>query len=241
MNNNVLISPSERKEKTLRNRKLVTKFLRDEIFTDTEVLSKVLGFEHSTSVNKILKAMVRDGLLIEHKHGRKSIWGINKNGLIFSYDENEEIADQFSTFRASKFNVLTFEHRKQMQLLRVHLIENGWSNWTTPRIVKGQSCPDAIAQDPSGHLVAFEFERTLKAASRYTSILKSHLEAISHKRYKKVVYISPDIPLVRRVERMFMRLIDQPMVVLNNTVTLSEVSFRALFEFSDINKFLSGN
>ena len=57
MKDNVMMSPSERKERTLKNRKIVTKFLRDEIFTDTEVLADLLELEQARSANKILKAM----------------------------------------------------------------------------------------------------------------------------------------------------------------------------------------
>ncbi|MEZ8046774.1 hypothetical protein AB6C46_23205 [Vibrio sp. 10N.237.312.C02] len=239
MKNNEMLSPGQRKERTRQNRKFVTKFLRDEIFTDTEVLADLLGFEQPRNANKVLKAMARDELLIEHKHGRKSIWGINKNGLLFSYDDHEDIPEWFTVFRPSKFNVLTFEHRKQMQLIRVHLVRNGWRDWTTPKPVKGQSCPDAIALSPEGEMVAFEFERTLKASSRYDAILKNHLESISARRYKKVFYLSPNPALVRRVERMFLKYIDQSVVVANNAVTLSEGTIRTLFDFISIENFIS--
>ncbi len=239
MKNNVMLSPGQRKERTRENRKLVTKFLRDEIFTDTEVLAGLLGFEQSRNANKVLKAMARDELLIEHKHGRKSIWGINKTGLLFAYDDHEDIPDRFTVFRSSKFNALTFEHRKQMQLIRIKLVREGWREWTIPKPVKGQSCPDAIAISPEGEKVAFEFERTLKASSRYDAILKNHLEAISKRRYQRVLYLSPNPALVRRVERMFFKYANQSMVIAKNTVTLSEATIRTLFEFASIEDFYS--
>lgn len=239
MNNNDLLSPRERKERTLKNRKLVTQFLRDEIFTDTEILSHVLNFEQSRSANKMLKAMARDGLIIEHKVGRKSIWGISQHGLLFSYGEHEEIPERFTVFRPSKFNALTFEHRKQLQRIRLHLVSHGWRNYQTPKPVKGQSCPDAIAVSPDGETVAFEFERTLKASSRYDSILKNHLEAISAKRYTRVYYLSPNEALVRRVERMFLKYTDNTVVVANNTVTLSGATLQTLFKFFSVDSFLA--
>ncbi|MDA0146716.1 hypothetical protein OCT63_21115 [Vibrio sp. RW] len=239
MKNNVMLSPGQRKERTRKNRKLVTNFLRDEIFTDTEVLADLLEFEQARNANKVLKAMARDELLIEHKHGRKSIWGINKTGLLFSYDDHEDIPDRFTVFRPSKFNALTFEHRKQMQLIRIKLVREGWREWTTPKPVKGQSCPDAIAISPKGERVAFEFERTLKASSRYDAILKNHLEAISERRYQRVFYLSPNFALVRRVERMFLKCTNKSMVIAKNTVTLSEATIRALFEFTSIEDFYS--
>lgn len=239
MKNNLLTSPDERKARTQRNREMITRFLRDEIFTDTEVLTEVLGFRHSNSVNKILEAMVRDDLLIKYRNGRKCLWGINKNGFVFSYNKSEEIPENFKTFRPSKFNPVTFEHRKQMQLLRIYLIESaGWSNWCSPRPVKGCSCPDAIAMSPKhgGKLVAIEFEKTLKASIRYTAILKAHLEAILSKRYSSVLYVSPNPALLRRVERMFLHLVDKPMLIAEKTVMLSNDSLHALFEFKTIDE-----
>jgi hypothetical protein len=240
MKDNVMMSPSERKERTLKNRKIVTKYLRDEIFTDTEVLADLLELEQARSANKILKAMARDGLLIEHKHGRKSVWGINKDGLLFSFDEHEEIPDRFTLFRPSKFNILTFEHKKQMQLLRNHSTRSGWVNWMIPKPEKNKSCPDSIAVSPGGETIAFEFERTIKSSVRYKTILARHINAVGEGRYSRVLYLSQSEPILKRLKRMFINLIGEELKELKReNKRCSEQEVKSIFTFITLEQ-LSG-
>ncbi|TVO32105.1 hypothetical protein [Vibrio algivorus] len=233
------MTPQERAMRALDNRLAITRFLRDEIFTDSEVLAQVLGLSHVSSVNKILNSMASAGLLIKHRlPSKKLIWGITASGALFSYQEEEDAPVDFKTFRASKFNALTFEHKKALQKIRLQTQKIGWENWQTFPIVSGRKSPDGLVLWPEKGLVAIEYEKTIKASKRYDGIIRAHLEAIVAKRYKKVFYVCPNESITGHVKRIFTKQVGRSFVVQGRSMVLTENAFLSIFRFYSLEHFL---
>ncbi|TVO31583.1 hypothetical protein FOF44_17935, partial [Vibrio algivorus] len=173
------MTPAERREKSHDNRLIITRFLRDEIFSDSEVLAQLLGLSHTSSVNKILNSMTEAGFLIKHRlPSKKIIWGISACGALFSYENADDAPVDFKTFRASKFNALTFEHKKALQKIRLKAQRMGLEDWQTLPIVSGRKSPDGLVLWPEKGLIAIEYEKTIKASKRYEGIIRAHLESV---------------------------------------------------------------
>ncbi|ELR64404.1 putative mobilization protein mobC [Photobacterium marinum] len=215
----------------------ILQFLRDERFTDVEVISKLIDVGHLTSVRNTLKAMQKEDLVVSHKVGRKVVWGVTIHGVMMSYQDGETIPENVYAFRPSKFNELTFEHKKAMQLCRIAALKNGWCDWVLARIEKGVKVPDAIALNSEGERVAVEYERTVKTPKRYTAIFISHLESIKARRYKKVTYICPTEAVRKRVESQFLRLVDKPVQITGGVVTVNSELMNQIFSFKLLESF----
>lgn len=233
------MTPQERAERALDNRLTIARFLRDEIFSDSEILAQLVGLSHPSSVNKILNSMTEAGFLIKHRlPTKKIIWGISASGALFSYENADDAPVDFKTFRASKFNVLTFEHKKALQKIRLQTQKIGWENWQTLPIVSGRKSPDGLVLWPEKGVVAIEYEKTIKASKRYDGIIRAHLESVVAKRYKKILYICPNEAITGHVKRILTKQVGRSFVVQGRTMILTENAFLSIFRFYSLDHFL---
>lgn len=185
----------ERSKKVEMNRRLVLRFLRDEIWTTTEVLGPVVGFKKRETINKTLIHMEQDKLIQKHTlpiAGRHAItvWGITPHGLALSWDEHEEYEDR-PHFEPSRLNLSRVPHQLNLQKIRLALEKAGWSEWVRGERLgfKPKIRPDAIATRPDGLRVAIEVELVIKTRRRYQVIIRDHLMQIRKGEWQAVLYL----------------------------------------------------
>ena len=204
-------SPHLRAERVVEKRELVLRWLREELWSTSEILGDVMQLKNRSGVHRTLAAMEHDNLLRRAQlplFGRQTatLWGITPHGVAAAYDISEAV-DSYRYFEPSRVSFTMFRHQIDLQLLRIKAERFGWKKWipgtrlqsTSPSAAKR---PDAIAADSTGVIVAIEVERTLKSHKRYVTILSSYLQAIKRGEFARVDYVSPDALTSTRVERL---------------------------------------
>lgn len=200
--NTLITDPKERTKRSQQKREAVLKFLRDEVWSTSEIIAEVMGVKTRQAVNKLLLTLMHEEKVkratIDVGAGRGiTLWGLTTHGLAFSFDEDEEIKD-IPVFEPSRVAVSTLPHRLDIQKARLKALANGWKDWTPcdrGEFIKThgvQHRPDALAVNPEGELVAIEVERTIKTRSRYQQVIASHLKAMSDGKWAHVYYITPE-------------------------------------------------
>ncbi|MET0014365.1 MAG: MobC family replication-relaxation protein [Sedimenticola sp.] len=206
-----LLSPTKRRYAIIRKRRIILRTLRDEIWTTIEIIALWIDRSHETT-RTTLKQMQRDGLVkccaINTGYGRKIVvWGLTRHGYAMSFNEDEEMVDG-RIMEPSKIRPTTLNHRLDIQKMRIRMQRIGYRDWQADYAFKntkqlGDKWPDALATNSEGKRVAFEIERTIKSVKRYREIMIAHLVAMKNGVYDKVIYLSPDPKITRRVEKIF--------------------------------------
>ncbi len=205
-----LLTAGERRLRRAERQHQVLRFLREEIWSSTELLGKVMSIKTPQGVHKALVSIEKEGLIsrmpvsICGRHAL-SIWGITPQGQALAFDlESEDPISAY--FEPSRLSLSGMDHHLDVQRTRLQAFYAGWGDWL-PGSRLGRSTPkskrpDAIARDPSGVMVAFEIERTIKTNKRYEAILSHYLQKIKSGDYGYVQYLSPTADFSRRLERV---------------------------------------
>lgn len=234
--------PKERAARSLENRTAVLRFLRDERFSDSATLAKLLSLKSASTARRLLNGMVKEQLLSRNEfpaYGRKPfvIWGITAHGLAMAFDSTESMPQNLYPFRPSKFNPLTFAHKHGLQCCRIAALKAGWSDWRLASAnQKGHKSADAVSFDGT-QWVAIEFERTVKARKRYIDVVRYHLEAVRKQQYRKIIYVSPDSAIRDRVQRFIFELAGREVALTGGSALLSKEILDQLFSFQTLDEF----
>lgn len=194
---------------------LVLQFLREEMWSSTNVLSQLLGVAYSTT-HQLLKRMVEAKLIksaamfIPGTRGatRIVLHGITNHGLAMSYplDAEYEIG---KVWEPSKTSPLFVPHQVGLQEIRLRAEATGWSSWTPARLLTRQNLPklpDAEAVGPNSERVAIEFERNIKSIRRYEVVIGSHIWVVKQgSRWQRIDYLCPTADFAMRLARTFSR------------------------------------
>jgi len=182
------------------------RFLRDEKWSNARNLAFVIGVTYTAAYKTLRKlenrGFIRSCYIPELK---MKIWGITQMGLLYSWNDTEDIQSR-PVFEASKIKPVMMQHHLDLQVARFHAETEGWSNWVPGNLLpKGiQKRPDAVVQSSvDKKIVAIELERTIKTKKRYEAIFSIYLQAIKRGDYHSVHYLCPDQEFARRLRRMF--------------------------------------
>ena len=195
-------------------RELVLRFLRDEIWTCTEVVGLLLGVTYPAA-HLLMKRLAAGGhtqfraMFVPGTRGAKRVvlHGITAQGLAFAWGADEEIEAR-NPWEPSKTNALFVNHQIEAQLARLRAEQLGWSNWQPARVLMKQGLmkiPDAQAVDAEGTRVAVEIEREIKTGKRYETIIGAYVASMKSTdlRWQRVDYLCPDADFAARLARAF--------------------------------------
>lgn len=206
----------ERSRRAQEKKTEVLRFLRDEIWTMTDVISKLLGIGYPASL-ALLKRMKEEGLInseerfiqINQRVRRAILYGITSKGLAYAWHLDEE-PESRNPWEPSKTNVLFVPHQIETQLTRLKALSAGWSEWSPSRCLMGlglPKIPDAEAVSPEGSHVAIEIEREIKSDKRYQAIIGAYISQFKKDgRWERIDYVCPSEDFAQRLVRIFIRL-----------------------------------
>jgi len=221
-----LLPPEQRKQKQEANQRKVLRFLRDEIWSETEVLHRLLGYRAKTRTNRTLEKMLFEGCLKQHEMTiyRKAtfvLWGLTDHGLALAFDDDEAFEER-SLFYPSRVALPLIPHQLEMQSIRLQT-ENAIDCQWIPGQCMGskkeqEKKPDALLRFQN-QSIAIEVERTVKSTKRYIDVLKYHLLARKQGRWSHIVYLSEKENIRDRIEAAFRRIesVEHQGVLLNVT------------------------
>ncbi len=196
-----LLPSAQRAARAVEKRKLILRFLREEIWADTANIGELLQVKPA-AVSRTLQRLSEQGLVRSHQipitGGNLTLHGITTHGQAMATEEGESVCEK--VFSPSRVSSVYARHTLDIQLLRIGAERAGWHHWVNAdRVEKwpaGQARPDAFVQDLLGRRVAVECERTIKSPKRYCDILNAWLQGIRRGEVNRVVWVSPD-PRVR--------------------------------------------
>lgn len=212
----LMADPAQRAARALEKRRLVLRFLRDEIWTSTEIVGLMLGISYPAA-HTLLKVMDRDGLttsselFVRSKRGaqRAVLHGITSQGLAYAWDL-AEIQESRHPWEPSKINPLFVPHNIETQRARLRATHRGWHKWRPARSLMGiglPKLPDGEVVDPSGLKIAVEIEREIKTDKRYEAVIGAYVAQMKKdERWDRVDYLCPDVEFAARLARVFGRL-----------------------------------
>lgn len=190
------------------NKQKVLQFLRQEKYSTSSILMKLLQLEYRSSICKVLRKMMAENLVKKHKWtGTIILWGITSNGLHHASDFQEQIMD-WSYFEPSKIKDITLRHQLDVQQVHAACILKN-INFTVGRLLGSREAQDKIPDgvfDIYNKKIALEVERHIKSKRRYDAILYDYLKAIDSSKYNHVLYVSPDEKTRDRVKKAFFSL-----------------------------------
>ncbi len=212
----LITNPAKRVARALEKRRLVLRFLRDEIWTSADIVGMLLGISYPAA-HILLKVMERDGLttssemFVRSKRGaqRAVLHGITAQGLAYAWDMTE-VQESRHPWEPSKTNPLFVPHNIETQRARLRATHKGWHTWRPARALMGlglPKLPDGEVVDPSGLKVAVEIEREIKTDKRYEAVIGAYVAQMKKdERWDRVDYLCPDVEFAARLARVFGRL-----------------------------------
>jgi|GEM_PF-362215 len=212
----LIADPSLRLARASEKRRLVLRFLRDEIWTCTEIVGQLLGITYPAA-HSLLKAMRRDRLTVSSEvfiAGRRGVQrtllhGITAQGLAYAWDI-DEVPEPRNPWEPSKTNALFVPHNIETQRARLRAEKLGCHSWRPARSLmrlKLPKLPDGEMVDKDGLRVAVEIEREIKTDKRYESVIGAYVAQMkSDGRWERVDYLCPDADFAARLARVFGRL-----------------------------------
>ena len=199
-------SYEERQSRIQHKKKIILKYLRDETWSNSYNLARVLCVT-DTAIYKTLAKLERQKLLKSYyvEDLKFKIWGITQMGLLYSWNENEVMESRYS-FEISKVKPVMIQHHLDLQRARFKAEATGWKNWLPGnQLPKGiTKRPDAVAEAYVNKKIAIELERTIKTKKRYEVIFSIYLQAIKRGEYHSIHYVCPDADFAARMKRMFL-------------------------------------
>ena len=237
----LLADPQARLKRARAKRSQVLHFLRDEIWTVTEIVATLLGVGYPAA-HAVLKAMQRDGLLASQAAfvaagggvRRVVLHGITAQGLAFAWDL-DEAQEARSPWEPSKTSALFVPHQIETQRARLRADAAGWHGWTPARSLMRldlPKLPDAEAISSDGEPVAIEIEREIKTDKRYEAIIGAYITQIKRDgRWSRVDYLCADADFAARLARIFGRLHQLRFEVRGRAAKVAEVQQSHLDRF----------
>ena len=211
--NQLIASRQARLQRNQEKMATVIQFLKEEAYSDIKNLMLLLGYQKRQPLDRLLSKLIHLGYLHKHEFefqtGKVSIWGITDLGITQNI---KSINEDFRPFEPHRVKFPTLEHKLMNQKVQVYLQQNGWSDWHNAdqysfrHRYDVEHRPDAIMTTPNGFTIAIETERTLKNASRYRSIFKSHILAKQKGYWSAVFYIVPNENMKPLLEKRFDRI-----------------------------------
>lgn len=237
-----LLPIGERKARQADKKVRLLRFLREELWSTSEILGEVMGLHSRQGAWKTLKQYEAEEILRCYESkvlgGKVSLWGITAHGQALAFDPTSETPSRYY-FEPSKVSEITLRHSLDVQRLRISAEANGWTGWrngqTLGTVGKGMNRPDAIAFDPIGLRVALECERTIKTPKRYCVILASYLQALKRGEFSRVVWICPTPDLAVRLEKIICGI--QSVVVNGQRVSIDPTRHHVNLRFEDCVSF----
>lgn len=201
---------------------LVLRFLRDETWSSSSVLTALLGGSPALT-SKTMAQLERQGHVVRHQLEplRQMLWGITPHGLAHAWKGSEQMQAR-GHFEPSKVSPLAVPHHLDVQHARLKAQRFGWSDWMPEALLpRGLAKrPDAVVLAPDGRRVAVEIERHVKTVKRYEAVFSAYLQAIRRGEYDEIHYIVPDRKFAERLRRVFGLVTSVP--VLGERVQLTE-------------------
>ncbi|EJG1861742.1 TPA: mobilization protein [Vibrio parahaemolyticus] len=208
----LITSKAERYQRNYEKMATVIQFLKEESYTNFEVLMLLLEYKDKNPLYRLLNKLVALGYIQKHEFefqtGKISIWGITDLGLAQNI---QDINEDFRAFDPYRVKFSTLEHKLMNQKAQIYLQRNGWTNWRNAdqysfrKQYDVEHRPDAIITMPNGFTIAIETERTLKTVSRYRAILKSHVLAQKKNYWSAVFYVVPNDDIRQLLNKRFDR------------------------------------
>lgn len=205
MNDALKMTPAERAQRAADKRRVLLRFLRDEVYTTTPIAALLLGLSERQA-RRTVAGMERDGLLrterVEIAPGYAyMLHGITAHGQAHAFNiDTEQPSPRY--FGDRRVSPMFLPHGLTLQRLRVQAERAGWRDWTPGDRLAGfdnDARPDAVATDTQGVLWCVECELTVKTTKRYQSVLFSRLRSIKEGRYARVVWICKDADTAKRL------------------------------------------
>ena len=214
-----LLTFEQRLERVELKKRLLLRFLAQEIFTSAEIAGVIMGLQTRQAVHKTLTQFEKENLIRRETITlsdltKKTIWGITSNGLGWSIDpENNEVAKN-RAFELSRVSGGVLQHTLDIQKIRILAERAGWIEWQAgdkmSKWQKNIKRPDAVARDNDGRLTAIEVERSFKSPKRYQAILAEYLQLIKVGTINRVVWVSPDEAFVARLKNIITSITEVP-------------------------------
>ncbi|CAH1562909.1 MobC family replication-relaxation protein [Vibrio jasicida] len=211
--NQLIASKQARLQRNQEKMATVIQFLKHETYTDLNNFMLLLNYRDRAPLDRLLNKLIHLGYLHKHEFefqtGKVSIWGITDLGITQNI---KSINEDFRPFEPHRVKFPTLEHKLMNQKVQIYLQQNGWSDWHNAdqysfrHRYDVEHRPDAIMTTPNGFTIAIETERTLKNASRYRSIFKSHILAKQKGYWSAVFYIVPNENMKPLLEKRFDRI-----------------------------------
>ncbi len=210
----IIADHAQRFARAAEKRRLILRFLREELYTSPEVISELLGVE-ARAARATVAALERDGLVKRHPiqlgDGLSRFWviGITPRGQSMAFDpeKNENVIER--SFEPARFSLVSLKHTLAVQRARIQAVNTGkvkqWVNGDRLAAVKkGVKKPDAVCLTITGQRIAIEVERSVKAPKAYRDVLAGHLTAMHQGKWNRVVWICPDATTRDRVQRLIL-------------------------------------
>jgi hypothetical protein len=207
----IIRDPRERVARQLEKRRLLLRFLREEIHTCPKIAGVAAGLNDPRSVSKLVHELEADGFVAVHKinvlgQASVTVLGITNTGQYEAADLDKGEAINPKYFEPGRVSPLFLQHVWDVQLARLTAERAGCKRWINgdrlAKWKKGVKRPDAIVLTASDQAVAIEVERTPKSLKRYERTWGEHLEAIQQNKWHRIVYACPTVRLAKAVENV---------------------------------------
>lgn len=154
-----LMHVSDAQERYLEKEKKVLHFLRDETYSTSRLLGRVMGVSSASAVRNSLIRMQKHEVIkvakLEYIEGVFiHLWGITQHGLGLAYADEDESKDKSekryqdgSTFDPHKIRFTLLPHTLDLQRIRIATEQRGWTGWQKgDRVIreKESRVPDAV-------------------------------------------------------------------------------------------------
>lgn len=205
---NFIRSYRERMAKKQDNETEILRFLKDEIFSTAEILSKLLNYTAASTAYSTLNRMCANGLLSTDQvnlggYRPFKLYGITQHGAVMVMDDHDD-PFKLRAFEPSKITLSTLDHRLDIQRTRLISRKLGyqWKSTGNLKLEKGQKYPDGLMRK-DGRIWAVEVERVAKSPKRYREIVDLYLNQLPQNHWDMVIYLFPNEQLRDRVKRIF--------------------------------------
>jgi hypothetical protein len=195
--------PYSKNNKARRKEKIsmVLDFLKEETYSDQQMLMSVLKVKTRASISTLFPPMIEQGLLqkcVFPLPGNKSIsiWGITREGLVYAQALDDPLV--YKHFEPSKIRLSSLHHHLENQKVKLRLESLGCTGWLngdkkqlgTKFPLKHR--PDGYIKLTNGMPIVIETELFIKSKPRYKEIILHHLLARNKKQWYYVLYVMPD-------------------------------------------------
>ena len=236
-----LQSPAERLARQLQKEREILRFLREDLFSTSELLGLLLGLRSRQAIWKTLKQLEAREFIKQHTFhalgGPIIVWGVTPHGQALAFNPATETVAR-SYFEPSRVSEVTIRHALDLQMLRIRAEAAGWRGWRNgDRLgaVRNGNRPDAIVIDSDGKVTAIECERTFKTLKRYEVILSNYLQALKRSDFHRVIWVSPTSEQACRLRSMVTGI--ESVLVEGQRVKIDPQRHHAALSFEDYSSF----